>query len=360
MNRILVQGLESLLKEHCTRPCVAFRAISTGTAINRGIRRSRAGRFHEKRARLEQSYEHEQRSNRNNVPERFQGSREQQRTGTGNSSYSRQVSRSRYTSERGPPWQRQQASRYEAPQRRSREASVRPRYHEERNINDRPQNARYGEYRSSSHASSAPDRRHQVDRLPSRRSAGDRHQPSKLHSRKYEESGKYAKPPFRPRGQDVDHDGPVSPPQNLYRTYQSSSSYEIEDTSPDVQDRPVRKSTMPISLPYTTPASEFLYGKSVIMAALQSERRKFYKLYMYDGETQEVQDQDQSVRKLALAQGCIVVKLKRDALRLMDKMSAGRPHNVRITSYTLILYLIMWSGLYTGGIAAAEEADQRF
>lgn len=83
-----------------------------------------------------------------------------------------------------------------------------------------------------------------------------------------------------------------------------------------------------LAIPYTTPASEFLYGTSVVSAALKSRRRKLYKLYIYSGENREAHDQDLSLRKMALAAGVQVTQVQGDGLRLMDKMSTGRPHNV--------------------------------
>lgn len=83
----------------------------------------------------------------------------------------------------------------------------------------------------------------------------------------------------------------------------------------------------PLSIPYTTPASEFLYGTSVVTAALKSDRRKLYKLYLYNGENRENVSQNMGIRKLALSRGVEVSKVQGDWLRMMDKMSAGRPHN---------------------------------
>lgn len=88
-----------------------------------------------------------------------------------------------------------------------------------------------------------------------------------------------------------------------------------------------RDSNVPLSIPYTTPASEFLYGTSVITAALLSSRRKLYKLYIYSGDNREVHEQDKGIRELALKRGVVVERVKGDWLRLMDKMSTGRPHN---------------------------------
>ncbi|KAI4202346.1 MAG: hypothetical protein LQ348_001518 [Seirophora lacunosa] len=89
----------------------------------------------------------------------------------------------------------------------------------------------------------------------------------------------------------------------------------------------VQMSNAPLAIPYTTPASEFLYGHSVVTAALKFSRRKFYKLYLYNGDNAEVRGQDREVRKLALAANVEVTRVGNDWLRLMDKMSQGRPHN---------------------------------
>jgi 21S rRNA (GM2251-2'-O)-methyltransferase len=87
---------------------------------------------------------------------------------------------------------------------------------------------------------------------------------------------------------------------------------------------------IPISIPYTTPASEFLYGSSVVEAALcsrASPRRKLYKLYIYSGENRENEDRDKDFARLARRQGVPVEFKNADWLRMMDKMSGGRPHN---------------------------------
>ncbi|KAL9597609.1 MAG: hypothetical protein Q9219_005048 [cf. Caloplaca sp. 3 TL-2023] len=93
------------------------------------------------------------------------------------------------------------------------------------------------------------------------------------------------------------------------------------------EEQPRRKSQAPLAIPYTTPASEFLYGHSVVTTALKASRRAFYRLYLYNGDTAEVRGQDSQVRKLALAANVEVQRVGRDWLKLMDKMSGGRPHN---------------------------------
>ncbi|KAL2264740.1 hypothetical protein VTJ83DRAFT_7250 [Remersonia thermophila] len=84
----------------------------------------------------------------------------------------------------------------------------------------------------------------------------------------------------------------------------------------------------PISIPYTTAASQFLYGKSVVEAALRTPRRQLYKLYLYGGANRQSTAEDEHMRRLARRQNVPVVVLDDfQGLRLMDKMAAGRPHN---------------------------------
>lgn len=93
--------------------------------------------------------------------------------------------------------------------------------------------------------------------------------------------------------------------------------------------KPVNK-RIPLSIPYTTPASEFLYGTSVVEAALKSRRvprRKHYKLYIYTGENRESAGRDAELERLARRSGVEVARVGSDWLPLLDKMSASRPHN---------------------------------
>lgn len=86
---------------------------------------------------------------------------------------------------------------------------------------------------------------------------------------------------------------------------------------------------LPLSIPYTTPASEFLYGTSVVEAALRSRReprRKLYKLYVYQGDNRESGDGRDAIELLAKSNGVPIIH-HTESPRLLDKMSAGRPHN---------------------------------
>ncbi|CZS96064.1 uncharacterized protein RAG0_05524 [Rhynchosporium agropyri] len=87
---------------------------------------------------------------------------------------------------------------------------------------------------------------------------------------------------------------------------------------------------VPISIPYTTPASEFLYGYSVVEAAMSSQRtprRKLYKLYIVKGENRLDENRDDRIKRLAQKNGIKVVSVGKESLPLLDKMSGGRPHN---------------------------------
>lgn len=111
------------------------------------------------------------------------------------------------------------------------------------------------------------------------------------------------------------------------RDYEEEHSrIDYEDEIPDI--RPItRRQLDPISIPYTTPASEFLYGTSVVRAALTARRRRLYKLYIYTGENRVNLAQDRELRRLAESMGVDVRQVRGDFLRVMDKMSRGRPHN---------------------------------
>ncbi|BCR96032.1 RNA methyltransferase [Aspergillus luchuensis] len=83
---------------------------------------------------------------------------------------------------------------------------------------------------------------------------------------------------------------------------------------------------IPLSVPYTTPASQFVYGISACMAALRGSRRRLYKLYLYQSEGQELTPEKIALRKLALSKNVAVKMAFASWRRLLDQMSDGRPH----------------------------------
>jgi 21S rRNA (GM2251-2'-O)-methyltransferase len=123
----------------------------------------------------------------------------------------------------------------------------------------------------------------------------------------------------------------VNAPLNLPTEYQPLSSPNRENAN----SRPVRdevsasrSSRDPIVVPYTTAASEFIYGAGSVYAALHAGRRKFYKLYINIPPRMEVSTNDYPLKRLAESLH-IPTEISRDInkLRLMSKMSNGRPHN---------------------------------
>lgn len=98
-------------------------------------------------------------------------------------------------------------------------------------------------------------------------------------------------------------------------------------TSEQSSDRRPRQQEDPISIPYTTAASQFLYGTSTVEAAIKAGRRKLYNLYIYSGSNRQKVTQDRLIEKLAERAGVRTVRVEEHGLRMMDKMSGGRPHN---------------------------------
>ncbi|KAJ4191391.1 hypothetical protein NW755_004577 [Fusarium falciforme] len=88
-----------------------------------------------------------------------------------------------------------------------------------------------------------------------------------------------------------------------------------------------KKEMMPMTIKYTTAASQFLYGRSVVKAALEQGRRKLYNLYIYGGENRRDNKDNTFLSRLAEKQGVPITIVPTEEQRLMDKMSMGRPHN---------------------------------
>ncbi|RAL13138.1 TrmH family RNA methyltransferase [Aspergillus homomorphus CBS 101889] len=98
--------------------------------------------------------------------------------------------------------------------------------------------------------------------------------------------------------------------------------------STDAEPERVKKNVLPPSeVPYTTPASQFIFGTAAVEAALRCSRRQLYKLYIYQAEGERLSEAKSTLRKLALEKLVPVKMAFGDWDRLLDKMSAGRPHN---------------------------------
>ncbi|KKA28534.1 hypothetical protein TD95_002249 [Thielaviopsis punctulata] len=104
------------------------------------------------------------------------------------------------------------------------------------------------------------------------------------------------------------------------RPFGNSKNFEL---------RTERKKTLigtPI-VPYTTAASQFLYGKSVVKSALRAGRRKMYTLYIYNGDNRKDSPDDAMFISLAKQRGIAWKLVPTDGQPMMDRMSQGRPHN---------------------------------
>ncbi|KAK2019330.1 SpoU rRNA methylase [Colletotrichum eremochloae] len=86
-------------------------------------------------------------------------------------------------------------------------------------------------------------------------------------------------------------------------------------------------SDFPVSVQYTTAASQFLFGRSVVKAALKNSKRKLYHLYLYQGNNKNATKDDDWILALAEKKKIKVTRLYENDQKLLDKMSKGRPHN---------------------------------
>ncbi|THC96365.1 hypothetical protein EYZ11_004136 [Aspergillus tanneri] len=108
---------------------------------------------------------------------------------------------------------------------------------------------------------------------------------------------------------------------------QAKKTPSRHQSSEKVPERVKENVKVPDSIPYTSPASEFIYGTSAVEAALRCSRRKLYTLYLYQAAGDELSSAKVALRKIALMKN-LKVKLAFGGWdRLLDKMSAGRPHN---------------------------------
>ncbi|KAI1658184.1 hypothetical protein F4813DRAFT_357672 [Daldinia decipiens] len=105
---------------------------------------------------------------------------------------------------------------------------------------------------------------------------------------------------------------------------------ERQGASEDEQTsfRPSLPKDAPVRIPRTTAASQFLYGYSIVEAALKETRRQIYKLYLYYGDSPQLIARSAGLERKASQAGIPVERVEDTAgLRMMDKMSEGRPHN---------------------------------
>ena len=137
-----------------------------------------------------------------------------------------------------------------------------------------------------------------------RRPSSFEHRESNLGAERYADNAKSERRTTSPRRREEDEDG-VSTPAPRQR----------------------KGNMMPMTIKYTTAASQFLYGKAVVLSALQQARRKMYNLYIYGGENRSDSKDNLIISSLAKEKGVPITIVPNEDQRLMDKMSLGRPHN---------------------------------
>ncbi|EGY18332.1 rRNA methyltransferase 1 like protein [Verticillium longisporum] len=86
-----------------------------------------------------------------------------------------------------------------------------------------------------------------------------------------------------------------------------------------------RTNNFAATLPQSTAASQFLFGRWPVTAALKEARRKLYHLYVYAGSNRR--DANDPVRTLAQKHGVRITVVPESEQHIMDNMSKGRPHN---------------------------------
>lgn len=98
----------------------------------------------------------------------------------------------------------------------------------------------------------------------------------------------------------------------------SNGRFTTRDTDNDI----------PIRIHHTTAASQFLYGRFAVRAALMQGKRQIYRLYVYSGDDRSRVSQDASYAEMAKKHGALICPVTtRQGLNMMDKMANHRPHN---------------------------------
>ncbi|KAI4148299.1 MAG: hypothetical protein LQ340_005147 [Diploschistes diacapsis] len=116
-------------------------------------------------------------------------------------------------------------------------------------------------------------------------------------------------------------------PGTITRGEEDESRYNRQtEARSDQAPRSGRTRISDLKIEYTTPASDFIYGTSSVLAALKAGRRKCYKLYVTEASENRPVSLD-TLEKFASLRGAKVVLVKPNQIGSLDKASKGRPHN---------------------------------
>lgn len=105
------------------------------------------------------------------------------------------------------------------------------------------------------------------------------------------------------------------------------SSEELNQPADQGIEQPKANVQVPDKIPYTTSASEFVYGTSAVEAALRCGKRQIYVFYIYHAADETLSPAKVSLRKIAVANGVKVKMAYGKWSSLLDQMSEGRAHN---------------------------------
>jgi 21S rRNA (GM2251-2'-O)-methyltransferase len=130
--------------------------------------------------------------------------------------------------------------------------------------------------------------------------------------------------------QDVSRDKRMRPRQERSRQWRNGKRDEKPSIPSGLSENASQPSRVVEALPYTTAASEFLYGHSSVLAALKAHRRQLFNLYIHDRGLNH-QGKDAIVQHARALPFKVSIREVGDGyLRAMDKATGGRPHNVSI------------------------------
>ncbi|KAK2615879.1 hypothetical protein N8I77_002602 [Diaporthe amygdali] len=118
-------------------------------------------------------------------------------------------------------------------------------------------------------------------------------------------------------------------PRSSYGSERTRPAEPRSDDAGNAKAWKPKRNDGPVSIPYATAASQFLYGTSAVEAALKAGRRKLYKLYIYRGKGRgsRTSEKDTMLGDLARRKGVKVEYLEEESLPMLNKMSESRPHN---------------------------------
>ena len=115
-----------------------------------------------------------------------------------------------------------------------------------------------------------------------------------------------------------DYSSELSPRDTRKSFYQGDNRYEASKEYVRAPRRTVQK---------VDQNSEWIYGTSVVEAALKSDRRTLHRLYVYTGDNRTAGSRERDIKLKNLARGRKIEVVEVTDPGLMDSMSNSRPHN---------------------------------